>query len=150
MKLLAAILVLMSFSINSTLVHASGSEESIAKVRAAEQARKESDARHAAEQAEQRRKTAAMEKEQNAQAAAAVRPMFGAAAVGKSDEEVLRMYEEKVAREDAKGEPDVDVMRKNSDALTHGITGKSIDDINNMSDADLDKLEAETLKKYGQ
>ncbi len=147
MKLLAAILVLMSFSINSTLVHASGSDESIAKVRAGEQARKESDARHKAEMAEQRRQAAESEKQSNASMAATMRPLLGAAAVGKSDAEVVRLYEEKVARDDASGTSEKAAADAANMGTQKNITGYNAQQMDDMSDDEIDKTENAMLEK---
>lgn len=147
MKLLAASLILMSIA---APVFASGTDADIAGIKAHDKAMQVSDARYKAKQEETRRATAAAKKTQDAQTAAAVRPMLGKTAEGKSDAEVVRMYEAKVAQDDKKGPPDEAAIRAQSEATTQGMTGKSVQDMQNMSDEDMDKMEADLKKKYGQ
>lgn len=147
MKLFAALVVLMSFSIP---VYASGTDADIAAIKAHDKAMKESDAKYKAEEENRKRQEAAFKKNQNAQTANAVRPQLGKAAEGKSDEEVIRMYEAKVAREEKNTPQQAEAARAQSEAATQGVTGKSVEDMQNMSDEDLNKMEAELKKKYGQ
>ncbi|MCX5870079.1 MAG: hypothetical protein NTY00_05455 [Deltaproteobacteria bacterium] len=60
------------------------------------------------------------------------------------------MYEAKVAQDDKKTPPNEDAIRAQSEAMTKNMTGKSVQDMQNMSDEDLDKMEAEMLKKYNK
>ena len=146
MKLLVALLVLMSLSIP---VQASGTDEDLAEIKAHEKAQKESDARYKAQAAQNQREAAAFKTKQNAQTANAVRSQLGAAAKGKSDEEVIRLYEDKVARENKKPVDEAAILN-NSDALTQKMLGKSMQDMQNMSDEDLSKMEEQLKKQYGQ
>ena len=145
MKTLAAVLVLMSLSMT---VHASGTDEDMAEIAAHEKAMKESDAKFEAKQAENRRQMDAMQKQQVTQMAAAVRPVLGAAAIGKSDAEVVRMYEEMVEREDANSANNDNTTQENDNVMPKGMPGFSAQDVENMSDQDIDKLEQQTFDKY--
>lgn len=147
MKSLAALLVLISLSIP---VYASGTDEDLAEIKAHEQAVKEADANYKAQEAQNMRETAVFKAKQNAQTTNAIRPQLGKAAEGKSDEAVIRMYEEKVAREDKHKPQDEAAILKNSDSLTQKTLGKSLQDMENMSDEDLNKMEEQLKKQYGQ
>ena len=146
MKLLAPFLVLMSLSIQ---VFASGTEEDMAAIKAHEQATKGSDARFKAKEADRKRQESAFKKKQDAQTANAVRPLLGKVAEGKSDEEVIRMYQKK-AKQDDKKITDEAAIRAKSDAQARSVTGKSMQEMQNMSDADLNKTEERLLKQYGR
>lgn len=145
MKLLAPILVLMSLSIQ---VFASGTEEDIAAIKAHEKATQKSDAGFKAKEADRKRQEAAFKKKQDAQTASAVRPMLGKAAEGKSDAEVIRIYNKR-AQQEGKKSPDEAAIRAKADAQSRSVTGKSMQDMQNMSDADLNKMEEKLLKQYG-
>lgn len=147
MKSLAALLVLISLSIP---VYASGTDEDLAEIKAHEKAAKEADANHKAQEEQNMRQAAAFKAKQNAQTANAIRPQLGKAADGKSDETVIRMYEEKVAREDKTKPQDEAAIRKDGDALTQKTLGKSLQDMENMSDEDMTKMEEQLKKQYGQ
>ena len=60
------------------------------------------------------------------------------------------MYEEKVARENNNKPKDEAAIRKDSDALTQKTLGKSMLDMENMSDEDMAKMEEQLKKQYGQ
>ena len=149
MKSLATLLVLISLSIP---VYASGTDEDLAEIKAHEQAVKEADANYKAQEAQNIREAAAFKVKQNAQTANAIRPQLGKAAEGKSDEAVIRLYEEKVAREEKHKPLDEaeSTIRKNGDSLTQKTLGKSMQDMQNMSDEDLNKMEEQLKKQYGQ
>lgn len=147
MKSLAALLVLMSLSVPA---YASGTDEDLAEIKAHEQAVKEADANYKAQEAQNIREAAAFKVKQNAQTAIAIRPQLGKAAEGKSDEAVIRMYEEMVAREDKNKPLDEAAIRKSGDELTQKTLGKSMQDMQNMSDEDLNKMEEQLKKQYGQ
>jgi hypothetical protein len=147
MKSLAALLVLINLSIP---VYASGTDEDLAEIKAHEQAVKEADANYKAQEEQNQRETAAFKVKQNAQTANAIRPQLGKAAEGKSDEAVIRLYEEKVAREDKNKPQDEAAIGKNGDSLTQKTLGKSMQDMQNMSDEDLNKMEEQLKKQYGQ
>jgi hypothetical protein len=146
MKLLAPFLVLMSLSMQ---VLASGTEEDLAAIKAHDTAVKKSDAGFKAKEADRKRQEAAFKKKQDAQTASAVRPLLGKAAEGKSDEEVIRMYKKRAKQEDKKT-PDEAAIRAKGDAQSRSVTGKSMQDMQNMSDADLNKMEEKLLKQYGR
>jgi hypothetical protein len=147
MKSFAALLVLISLSIPA---YASGTDEDLTEIKAHEQAAKEADANYKAQEAQNKRQATAFKANQNAQTANAIRPQLGKAAEGKSDEAVIRMYEEKVAREDKYKPQDEAAIRKNSDSLTQKMLGKSMQDMENMSDEDMSKMEEQLKKQYGQ
>lgn len=146
MKSFAALMVLMSLSIP---VHASGTDADLAEIKAHEKAMQEADAKYKAQEEKNKQATAAIKAKQEAQTANAVRPQLGKAAEGKSDAEVIRMYEAKVARED-RNPPDEAAIRGNSDAMMQNMTGHSMQDMQNMSDEDMDKMEEQLKKQYGQ
>ena len=145
MKLIATFLMLMSLSVP---VYASGTDADLSEIKAHEKAMKEKNASDKVQEENRKRQEAAFIAKQNAQTASAMRPLLGKAAEGKSDEEVIRMYEAKVAQDDKKTPPNEDAIRAQSEATTKKMTGKSLQDMQNMSDEDLDKMEAEMLKKY--
>jgi hypothetical protein len=147
MKSIAALLILISLFIP---VYASGTDEDLAEIKAHEKAAKEAEINNRVQEEQNLREAAAFKAKQNAQTANAIRPQLGKAAKGKSDEEVIRMYEEKVAREDNKKPLDEADIHNKSDALTQQTLGKSLQDMENMSDDDMNKLEAQMKKQYGQ
>ena len=144
MKPLPALLVLMSLS---SMACASGADEDMAAIKAQDKAEKESNARFDAKEKDRKKQEAACKKSQETQTANAVRPMLGKAAVGKSDAEVVRMYEAKAQKEGGK-QPDEATIRAKGDAQSRTVTGKSMQDMQNMSDSDLNKMEADLLKQY--
>ena len=144
MKPLPALLVLMSLS---SMACASGADEDMAVIKAQDKAEKESNARFDAKEKDRKKQEAAFKKSQETQTANAVRPMLGKAAVGKSDAEVVRMYEAKAQKEGGK-QPDEATIRAKGDAQSRTVTGKSMQDMQNMSDSDLNKMEADLLKQY--
>ncbi len=110
----------------------------------AEEAREKAQ-RDAAQRAEQQKQQEIQRQKQDAQAKynAAVsaetmkskRKALGAAADGKSDADVNRLYDAK--------------LQKDSDAIK-GVTGKSMKDMEKMSNAELEALARELEKKYKQ
>ena len=147
MKLIATFLMLMSLSIPA---YASGTDADLAEIKAHEKAMQEKNANDKVQEENRKRQEAAFIAKQNAQTASAMRPQLGKAAEGKSDEEVIRMYEAKVAQDEKKTPPNEDAIRAQGDATTKKMTGKSMQDMQNMSDEDMDKMEAEMLKKYNK
>jgi hypothetical protein len=131
-------------------VYASGTDEDLAEIKAHEKAVKEADANYKAQEKQNMREAMAFKAKQNAQTASAIRPQLGKAAEGKSDEAVIRMYEEKVAREDKNKPLDEAAIRKDADAQTQKTLGKSMQDMENMSDEDMNKMEEQLKKQYGQ
>src|SRR5450830_1071286 len=99
MKLHAVFLVLLSLSLQAL---ASGTDADLAAIKAHEKAIKESDAGFKAKETDRKRQEAAYKKKQDAQTATALRPQLGKAAEGKSDEEVIRLYENKAKQQDKK------------------------------------------------
>lgn len=83
------------------------------------------------------------------------RKNLGAAAKGKSDAEVNRLYDAKIkqTKEDANR-----LAQKARSALSQGqgaaavkqVTGKSLQELENMSDEEAEALSRELEKKYGQ
>ena len=147
MKLIVTFLMLMSLSVPA---YASGTDADLAEIKAHEKAMKEKNASDKVQEENRKKQEAAFIAKQNAQTASAVRPLLGKDAEGKSDEEVIRMYEAKVAQDDKKKPQNEDAIRAQGEAATKKMTGKSIQDMQNMSDEELDKLEAEMLKKYNK
>lgn len=125
------------------------------ELEAREQAQREAAQR--AEEAKQRQVDEMM-RDANAKANAGImaekRKYVGAAANGKSDAEVTRLYDAKVARTTAEANASAAEARQ---ALSSGqgaaavkdVTGHSMKDIENMSDAELDALSRDMEKKYG-
>lgn len=130
------------------------------------------DAKLEAEEAARRQQAAAAERAKQAQAKAALdaaslqaaRAALGKEAVGKPDAEVRRLYDEKMKREQAaarkaaaeapqlaaraqKIEADT---RPQRDALMKQNYGKSIKELEGMSDAELEKFARELEKKHGR
>lgn len=141
MKLFAAFLLLISLC---RFACAAGTDEGHAAIKAHNKAMTESNAKDSG----RKRQEAAFKKKQDAQTANSVRAQLGKAAEGKSDAEVVRMYEAKVKQDD-KTKIDETAIRAKSDSQSRQVTGKSIQDLQNMSDADLDKTEAALMKQYG-
>ena len=83
------------------------------------------------------------------------RKYVGAAAKGKSDAEVNALYDAKIKKTQAEGFASAD---KTQEALSSGqnaaalkqVTGKSMAEIQNMSDEELEAMAAEMEKKYGK
>ena len=80
------------------------------------------------------------------------RKSLGAAAEGKSDDEVNRLFDEK----NRKAMEDADKFQKSatgagqSDASLKQMTGKSMEELQNMSDEEAEAFAREMEKKYGQ
>ena len=122
---------------------------------AREQAARDAEAR---EQAAHDAATQKLKRDAEAKAHAGImaekRKYVGAAAAGKSDAEVERLYNEKQARTAQEGyAAAADAQRKlNSPqgrAATKEVTGYSMEEMSNMSDAELEALSREMEKKYG-
>jgi hypothetical protein len=90
----------------------------------------------------QRQKKAAIE-QSRAKSMNHMRKTLGAAANGKSDEEVTRLYAAHNLRQ---------VETGRSQAVPHvkNATGKTMQELENMSQEEMDKLTDELAKKYGQ
>ena len=72
-----------------------------------------------------------------------MRKTLGAAADGKSDAEVMNMYA-------AHYQQQMESHRSQGDAQLQSVTGKTMQEMENMSDEELDKMADELEKKYGQ
>ena len=79
-----------------------------------------------------------------------IRKQLGKAADGKSDDEVRLMYEKHNARLSQDLQQKAADTHDERDAAMQNMTGKSLEDLENMSDADMDKMAEELEKKYGQ
>ena len=85
----------------------------------------------------------------------AKRDHVGAAAKGKSDAEVNALYDAKVKTDTAAG---LEAHKRATAAMSSGegaaalkqVTGKSMADLENMSDAELEAMAEEMQRKYGQ
>lgn len=120
----------------------------------------EASARAASQQAELKRKAEAdrMTAEYKAKQEMAImndkRKRVGKAAEGKSDAEVSRMYDEKVAADtqealDGVAEAQKKMSDPNANAQMKAATGKSMQEIMNMSDAEREAWAAELEKNMG-
>jgi Flp pilus assembly protein TadG len=122
---------------------------------------REEAARAAARQAEEARQREAERMRQEAKAKADAQALLekrrylGAEAQGKSDAEVARLYDARVAeraaeahRVTAEGRRAVDDPR--TQRAVEDVTGHSMKDIQNMSDEELEALSREMEGKYGQ
>lgn len=90
------------------------------------------------------------------------RKSLGAAAAGKSDAEVARLYDEKIkndteAANKAAAEarkalgPDMGAAKiKQGATVAEQMTGKTIEELGNMTEEEAAALEREMMKKYGQ
>ncbi len=79
-----------------------------------------------------------------------IRKKLGRDAEGKSDDGVLRMYEAHNARLNRNLQQKADATHDERDAAMKSMTGKSLQDLENMSDEDMDKMAEKLEKKYGQ
>jgi hypothetical protein len=134
----------------STAAHADWDPELEKEEEARRQAEKQAEARNQAEM--QAIKTAAMRK------------ALGADANGKSDAEVRRLYTarfenpqgqlEAAKAKQAKARRDIDSSlapnRAQIDAATQAMYGKSLDELQNMSEAEAEAMAKELEAKYGQ
>jgi hypothetical protein len=135
----------------ATQAHADWDPELEAQERAKyEAAQREQAARDAA--------AAKIRREAEAKAHAAMiadkRKYVGAAAQGKSDAEVERLYDQKVAEKTREGENLMaEGQRRMNDpaarAATKEVTGYSMEEMSNMSDAELEALSRQMEQKYG-
>ena len=92
----------------------------------------------------------------------AMRQVLGAEAEGKSDAEVRRLYEAKIAAYQKQGEAaaaaaptaaeaeqrERDTRAEREDAVKQ-MTGKSLEELENMTDEEAEALQRELEKKYG-
>jgi len=111
----------------------------------------------AAETARQKAETDRMRNEAELKAA---RGYLGPAAQGKSDAEVKRLYAEKMAVIQRAGKGDAAAkaqlqgltpeQQAQMDAAMKGMTGKSLTEVNRMSDAEMAAYQRDMEKKYGK
>ena len=119
--------------------------------------RQEAAQREAAEKEQQRKQA-----EADARKLGAMRQFLGAEAEGKSDAEVRRLYDAKLAAYQKQGEaaaaaaPTAEEAEKQardtrdaSGAAVKEMTGKSLEELENMSDEEAEALQRELEKKYG-
>ena len=105
------------------------------------------------QQAMQRQKQEA-EAKVNAEMMKSKRKSLGAAADGKSDAEVNRLYDAKVRKDTDTANKQAAAARSamsqpQNDAALKSVTGKSMKDLEKMSDAELEALSKDLEKKYG-
>lgn len=130
-----------------------------AALEAREQAQREAEARaEAARQRENQRLKAAAQAKFDTGVMAEKRKSLGAAAKGKSDAEVSAMFDAKIARDSQNAtRTAADIQKKTQASVGSGdgakalkdMTGKSLADMQNMSDAELEVLGADMERKYG-
>ncbi len=82
------------------------------------------------------------------------RKALGAAASGKSDAEVNRLYDAKVRKDQETAKQQAATARKamsqpENEAAMKSVTGKSMKDLEKMSPAELDALSKDLEKRYG-
>lgn len=83
------------------------------------------------------------------------RETLGAAAAGKSDAEVSKLYDAKIKRDTEAGQAAAKAGREalsqgQGAAALHQVTGKSLSELENMSDAEAEALQREMERKYGR
>ena len=127
----------------------------------AEMERREA-AEREAERKEQEKRDAEAAATRNATELHAMREFLGAEVVGKSDAEVRRLYDARVAAYQKQGEAaaaaaptqaeaekrERDTRAEREDAVKQ-MTGKSLEELENMSDEEAEALQRELEKKYG-
>lgn len=151
MKSLAALLVLMSLSIP---VYADMSAEDKAADDAQNVADAEAAARKKAQEEAFDRQNEALKakliKQAEDEGTVNMRKVLGKDAEGKSDAEVRRLYDQRSTQAVQDLTEKEAATRGERDAAMQNMTGKSLEDLENMSDADMDKMAEELEKKYGQ
>jgi len=122
------------------------------------------DAKRQAAQAEAAKQKARTDAMVQAAQAKAEREYIGTAANGKSDAEVHRLYSAKVQADQsqaislaqnakqlqASNQRKIDETKLQREEGVKNITGKSLDEISHMSDAELDAMANQLEKKYGK
>jgi hypothetical protein len=127
----------------------------------AEMERREA-AQREAEQKEQQRRQAEMEAKRNATELHAMRQFLGAEAEGRSDAEVRQLYDARTeaykrqAEAAAAAAPTAAELEKRErdtraerDDAVRQMTGKSLEELENMTDEEAEALQRELEKKYG-
>ena len=79
-----------------------------------------------------------------------MRKTLGTAADGKSDEEVMAMYAARAQQQAEHYQQQIEANRDQTDAQLQSVTGKTMQEMQNMSDEELDKMADDLEKKYGQ
>ncbi|MGE0666809.1 MAG: hypothetical protein AB7O49_09660 [Sphingomonadales bacterium] len=149
MKRIVAVVLLSILAAGQ--VHADWDPE----LEAREQRAREAAAREqAARDAEAKKLKDAAEAKAHANIMAEKRRYVGAAAAGKSDAEVARLYDEKQARTAGEAhavaaEAQRKVNTPEARAATKDVTGYSMEEMSRMSDAELEVLQREMEQKYG-
>lgn len=119
-------------------------------------------AQREAEAKEQRRKQAEVDATRDAAELHMMRQFLGAEAEGKSDAEVRALYQAKTAAYQKQGEAAAAAAptaaeaekreratRGERDAAVKQMTGKSLEELENMSDEEAEALQRELEQKYG-
>jgi len=112
-----------------------------------------------AQAAESARQKAEADRIRNDAEVKAARGYLGPAAQGKSDAEVKRLYAEKMAVIQRAGKGDAAAkaqlqgltpeQQAQMDSAMKGMTGKSLTEVNSMSDAEMKAYQRDMEKKYG-
>ena len=117
-------------------------------------ARQAAEAKRAAQEQEAARMCAAAESKAQAELMASYRKSLGAAATGKSDAEVMQLMQARqqesmaTAARGAAAASAAMADPRNA-AAVQSVTGKSMEQLQNMSDAEAEALAREMEKKYG-
>ncbi len=127
-----------------------------AAMEAREQAQREAARKAAAQkQREVDQQRAAAKAKQDSMMLAEKRKALGPAANGKADAEIDQLYDAKVKRDTAAAQSAMQSAQskmgdKQLNDATKQVTGKSIQEMQNMSDAELEKLSRDLEKKYAK
>lgn len=110
-----------------------------------------------AQKAEADRQVKAAQAKADSEIMASKRKSLGAAANGKSDADVNKLYNEKTAKASAEAQKAIQSAKNNpmmttqeADSAAKSVTGKNMQELENMSDEDLDALEKQMQEKYGK
>jgi hypothetical protein len=138
------------------LVIAPAAADYDAAMEAREQAQREAARKAAAQkQREMDQQRAAAKAKQDSMMLAEKRKVLGPAASGKSDAEIDQLYDAKVKRDTAAAHSAMQSAQSKTDDkqmndAARQVTGKSIQEMQNMSDAELEKLSRDLEKKYSK
>ena len=135
----------------TTNVHADYDAALEAQEQAARQAE---EAKQAAADREAQQMRAAAEAKAHAELMASYRKSLGAAAAGKSDAELMQLMQQRQqsAMDDASkaaAQAAAAMADPRNAAALQSVTGKTMEQVQNMSDADAEALAREMEKKYG-
>ena len=140
----------------TTMMIAPAAADYDAALEAREQAQREAARKAAAQkQREMDQQRAAAKATQESMMLAEKRKALGTAANGKSDAQVNQLYDAKVKRDTAAAQSAAQSAQKamndkQVNDATKQVTGKSIQEMQNMSDAELEKLSRDLEKKYAK